>query len=58
MQKDDKKAAKKGGKEAPVASSPLEQQKIDLEKAIEDGSNGKVKYGDKITKMEELKAKL
>ena len=34
IQKDDKKGAKKGGKDAPVASSPLEQEKFDLEKSV------------------------
>jgi hypothetical protein len=58
IKKDDKKAAKKGGKDAPVASSPLEQEKIDLEKGIEFSKAAIIKYGEKKTKLTELKNKL
>jgi hypothetical protein len=58
MQKDEKKAAKKGGKDAQVASSPLEQEKIDLEKGIEFSKNAIVKYGEKKIKIGDLKIKL
>ena len=58
MQKDEKKGAKKGGKDAPVASSPLEQEKIDLEKGIEFSKVAIVKYGEKKNKLGDLKNKL
>lgn len=58
IQKDEKKAAKKGGKDAPVASSPLEQEKIDLEKGIEFSKTAIVKYGEKKNKITDLKNKL
>jgi hypothetical protein len=58
IKKDDKKAAKKGGKDAPVASSPLEQEKIDLEKGIDFSKAAIIKYGEKKTKLTELKNKL
>ena len=57
MQKDDKNAAKKGGKDAPPAS-PLEQERIDLEKAIEFSKTAIVKYGEKRSKLSDLKNKL
>ena len=50
MQKDDKKGAKKGGKDAQPAS-PLEQEKLELEKAIEFSKTAIVKYGEKKTKL-------
>ena len=56
MHKDDKKGAKKGGKDAPPAS-PLEQEKLDLEKAIEFSKNAITKYTEKRVKIEVLKAK-
>ena len=56
IQKDDKK--KKGGKDAPVASSPLEQEKMDIEKEIEFSKTASDKYPEKQTKLEELKQKL
>ncbi len=58
IQKDQKKGAKKGGKDVPVASSPLQQEKIDLEKGIQFSKNAIVKYGEKKNKIGDLKNKL
>lgn len=55
-QKDDKKAAKKGGKE-PVAGSPLEQEKMDLQKEVEESKTAIAKYNEKLPKIVELIAK-
>lgn len=41
-----------------MASSPLEQEKIDLEKGIEFSKAAIIKYGEKKTKLAELKNKL
>jgi len=41
-----------------VASSPLEQEKIDLEKGIEFSRAAILKYGEKKNKLAELKNKL